>query len=128
MTSTHTFTSLGQALAFYNYKNPARQRYYDPLEPDRIFGSASHSPDYDPEGIFASVTLAIRATLLHYDHEARNIWNLRNKGDKSEHLDQWSIARRLCISQAKVSRILKRINEDLTRELIRRELLPPIEH
>lgn len=120
------FNSLGQVLVFYNFKNPARQRFLNLLEVEH---SGSPAPELDFSGrskrdLWASIAIAIGRTLNGYPFEAKLAWAYRNLGDKSHQLSVEDIARELGIKQRVVSRHLRAVDDALVAELKRRELLP----
>ena len=119
------FQSLGQALAYWNNSRPARQKFPNLLEPE-AHGTA-RVPDFSgesPTDIWNSVQAAIQWVLAHRSGRDQRIWRLRNVGDReAEQLAVETIAAQMSITDRRVRQVLRRINDDLIRELRRRWLL-----
>ncbi len=126
-TQRYPFKSFGQALAFFNCCNPARYRSINLLEPDRF--KRYQAPDFDGENskdVWASVAHAIAWTIDGVHPYERFGWTLRNLGPREKQMAVEEIAEIQQLHPRKVYRYLKRMNNDLEAELIRRELLAPI--
>lgn len=120
------FQTLGQTLAFYNFKNPARQRFINLLEVEH---SGTPVPEEDFSGrskrdLWASIAVAIGRVLNSYPFDAKMAWCYRNLGDKSRQLSVEDIAKELGLRRGIVFRHLRAIDDALRAELQRRELLP----
>lgn len=122
------FKSFGQALAFFNGCNPARYRSINLLEPDRF--KRYQAPDFTGENskdVWSSVAHAIAWTIEGVTADERQGWTLRNLGPREKQMAVEEIAELQQLHPRKVYRYLKRMNNDLEAELIRRELLAPLE-
>lgn len=126
---TPPFTSLGQALSFYNLYNPARAKSVNINEKDRGGTDPESLKGHYPPDVWASTALAIKAVLKDKSIEARRIFYLRDIGDRSEaQKSKEEIAQILGISLSKVKKQLYKIYDELEDELKRRELLMPQLH
>lgn len=121
----YPFNSVGQALAFLNLNNPARQRFPNLLEPE--FGNTYHD-DFSgdsPRDLWASVAAAVFNVLKDQPYESRLIWVTwhRNSKPASYSLEDLALDSKKPIRQ--IYRILKEVREELESELFRRGLLDP---
>ena len=121
----YPFNSVGQALAFLNSQNPARQRFPNLLEPE--FGNCYHDDfsGQSPRDLWASVAAAVHQTLKDLPWESRRVWILRNRGDATGQLSIEEIAVEAGRPIRQIYRILKEVREELESELFRRGLLNP---
>lgn len=119
--STPPFTSLGQALAFYNECNPARQRSINLLEPEKR-GASVHS-DWDPQDAWATIALGIAYVLNRTNGTKRWIWAMNNLGDRTRHKAPEEIAQQLGLKTETICRYLGEINKQLRKEFASRGLL-----
>lgn len=122
----YPFNSVGQALAFLNLNNPARQRFPNLLEPE--FGNCYHDDfsGQSPRDLWASVAAGVFTVLKDQPYLSRLIWVKRNRGDSSGQLAVEDIATEVGVTKNQVYRILKEVREELESELFRRGLLNPV--
>ncbi len=119
------FTSIGQALCFFNEQNPARARPYNFSEPEA--GRKQFAEDFSGlsrADIWASVAHAIKYSLQGRSGDEIYCFTARNIGDRSRHLSVDEIAVKLGWSESRVRKALKATIKELESELKRRELLP----
>lgn len=122
----YPFRSYAQAVAFINYNNPARQKFVNLLEIER--GTKPSHEDFSgltPRDLWASVVAGVKKVLKDYDYHHRLVWCLRNRGDTQKQLAAEEIAEVLNMQTRTIYRMLRRIREDIERELVRRHLLDP---
>lgn len=121
------FQSLGACLGFWNNYNPARQKFRNLAEPEgsprpptEDFGAVFYNKPPSPRDLWSTISIIVGKTLKHYrDFEVQG-WNLRNQAPR-----EWThrvpavddIAAMQGIHPKKVQRYLRRINEDLVRQL-----------
>jgi hypothetical protein len=126
MVRKYIFMSVGQAISYFNNKNPARARSVNLLEPE--FGnkqSAEHFSGNHPDDIYASVCHAIQRVLDMYgDRQVTRIFKLHWIGSREGCLAKEEIAKVEHMSVNRVRRILRDISSELEMELARRELMP----
>lgn len=125
MVGIFPFKSVGQALAFFNEKNPTRARPYNYAEPES--GKRPYSEDFSgesPADIWASVCHALKQTLEGHTPNEIYIFTARNIGDRARHLSIEEIAEKVRFSPYKVRKILRQFLDELETELQRRELMP----
>lgn len=119
----YPFSTLSEAIAFYRFKNPTRQRQANFYEKERV---QIPSPDTEsPRDLWASTCLAIAKVLRtksYHEGECFKYWHiyLRDTGHGKKF-----IADHLNIPERQVSKNIEKIEEELTNELILRELLSP---
>lgn len=119
------FQRLGQALAYYNNCNPARELRVNILEPDRIKRPILEDFSGDSsKDIWCSVAGAIGATLEGKPGDHIIGWSVRNLGPSSLHMAIEDIAKLLGMNDQAVRRFLGKINRELEQELRRRHLIP----
>lgn len=119
------FKSIGNALAFYNFKNPARHKCVNLLEIEGL--STQYTRDFSgtsSRDLFAAVTWAIKKTLLLHTREQQAAFVLREFGDSDSRLHVHDISKKLGRSKTTIYRWIANISDDLENELQRRELIP----
>lgn len=121
MDNYYPFNSIGAAIGFYKRRNPARLKQQI-LDKERE--KEPHS-DFDPEGTWAAVCLAIKAVLEAADYEQRVTFEFYYLFDTDIPLGVEDIARHLHVGPRRIYRALERVRTDFENELIRRELMPP---
>lgn len=118
----YPFSTLSGAIAFYRFKNPARPR--EPKIYDRETGGFNADKG-DPSDIWASVSLGIAKVIRLATREEATCfayWHIvLRDSDKGKDF----IAQELRISQRQVNRNIEKIENEIAKELIRRELLNP---
>lgn len=117
------FESTKQALAFYRYKNPARQRHYNMLERDAsgkktlaVQFSGQHHAD-----IWASIVAAIEWARKGMDYEAKYI--IQDCITGKDLLHPLEAAEKYMCSERTIYNTLRKFNSELERDLQRRGLL-----
>jgi len=113
------FKHIHDALAFYNNKNPARAKSVNLIEPESRGSSNDYLGEYHPNDVWASMCGAI-----NYVPEAYRAAYVGNR-DYQKHPSD--IALSYGVSIRTIYRWLECINDELERELIKRELLEPEE-
>lgn len=120
----YPFSTLGQAIAFYKFRNPARQRFTNIYEPDRG-GFSEHFSGTAGELIYAAVANAIARTLRTKNHEeywSFIYWHIvirdTDKGLKD-------IAKELRISERQVRRYIEQSEEQIAKQLVNKKILDP---
>lgn len=125
--STRPFFSVGQAITYFRFNNPARQRYVNLTEPDRLSskGYEQFSGDH-PADIWASVRYAI-SNVINQDPEplAISIFALKFLGERDQQFYKSDIAKHLNLREKYVARVIGRLWDALDDELVRRELKEP---
>lgn len=120
------FSDVYQAVGFYSFGNPARARYINLFEADH--GSAPASEQFSgehPNDLWASIAAGVAKVLDNTgDSKATKIFEMYFPSSRDAGLPKEVIARELGISTRHVSRLLRRVLEDLEEELQRREILP----
>lgn len=121
------FDSVHQAIGFYSFCNPARARYINLFEPDR--GSKPYAEAFSgnhPNDEWASIAAAVARVIDDTsDKTATRVFELYFPSARDGGYSKEVIARELGITLRHVSRLLRKILDELEEELIRRELLPP---
>lgn len=118
----YRFSSVYEALAFFVYNNPARQRFTNLLEADsNTYIPAEEFSGDHPCDIWASIAHGIKATLGR-DTYRRTIFKMYFLSDG--YYSKELICMELGISLRKLNEILKSIGQALEQEFARRELLP----
>lgn len=120
------FGSVGHALAYYNKSNPARQKHVNFYEPERF-----HKPQEDdftggsPRDVWSSIAIGMGRVMRYSTHEEYWAFTWRFIGDRTEQKSCEDIAKELGCSVGRVYRMLRKIEERLEREFVRRELIEP---
>lgn len=128
------FDSLGACLGFWNNFNPARQKYRNLAEPESSprpptddFAALMGKGPPSPRDLWSEICLSVRFALQNKSGEHIAWWELRNKGeDRTRHMSQQEIAALYRTSGSTVSRAIRRINDDLIRDLKRKQILDPL--
>lgn len=123
MLDTYPFETLSAAIAFYRFKNPARQKQTNIYEPDRI---PIPNPDTEsPRDLWAAVALAIAKVLRkkpYAEYWSFCYWHIVLR-DTDQGID--FIAKELQITPYQVRKHINTIEDEIAKELIRRDLLDP---
>lgn len=124
MTTNRRFTKVGQAIAYYRFRNPVRLKPLNIIEPDQHGFDAPE--DEDPAGTWASIALAIRK-VVNDDPEplAISIFALKFLGERDQQYYKTEIAKLLNLRERHVARVIGRLIDALDDELVRRELKDP---
>lgn len=119
------FQTLGQALAYYNNCNPARDIRVNLLEPERVkrVENVDFSGDSSKDR-WAAVAGAIAIVLHNRPFDEIEAWLARNVGPSEKHLAAEVIAEKFGWERRRTFKTLARINRDLEAELRRRHLIP----
>lgn len=126
MQRVYPFNTLGQALGFFNRNNPARAKPLNLFEPEGgTIPLAQDLSGESPRDIWAALVLGIARTLKQQSNLEVDVWRMRNVGDTSRQYAVEEISEKIGISAQKIYKILRRINEELEREFVRRELIEP---
>lgn len=117
------FRDIYKALAFYNYKSPVRAKSVNVLEQE---GRSSDVPipfsGDCPEDIYASVVYSVvEALQLFPNWNMRRAFSLYHLGPR---LGKSEIAILLRVSDKTIGRWINKIEDELKREMIFRELIP----
>lgn len=127
------FESFFHVISFYNNHNPARAKRKNLLEPE---GGTSEIQGYCPTDLWAAIRIGIVECMKHWDHDHkwsflwRYIVRETRPVTREEEARGWDgrfhvtdIAERLGRSPRTVYRYLDKIEEDLTRQFVRLELI-----
>lgn len=113
-------------IAHYVWKNPARARYPDPLEPSAGSQPPPTFSKQDPQRIYASVVHAIRqAVNAVSDTRAKHWFAEHYIGDPQLLLSKEDIALKYGVHVNTVRRGIYKILDELEREMVKRELIDP---
>ena len=116
------FDDVHQALAYYRYKNPARQQFKNILEQEKHTADIAEQFSGDhPADIWASVVGAIQYTLQSYRFEDRRLFELTELDDDRLHIDD--AAESLFLNKHTAKKRKYKILDELERELMRREIV-----
>lgn len=121
------FQTVSQAIVFYIRHNPARQKFFNPFEPEKC-GKTAQNEDFSgisSKDLWAKVLHAIIHTLKFHGANSRAVFSRFYRdidADDFESMD--SICKDIGISSSTGYKYLNEIHEDLERELIRRGLMP----
>lgn len=127
MEKLYPFTSVGQALHWFNWHNPSRQKYVNIFELERgQKPGASHFSGSHPHDIWASICAAISTVLHDFDARSTLMFNLSYRGDRTRQKAAEELAEHFGISPRHVNRLISRVLDDLESELIRRGLVEPV--
>jgi hypothetical protein len=127
MAILYRFQSVHQALEWFNNNNPARCKSLNLIEceikskPTADVFTGSH-----PADVWASICAALHKILRDHGYRAQVIFNLLYRGDRTERLAKEDIAQRFSVSKRQVNRLIREITDELEKELVRRELVPPL--
>jgi len=124
---TYPFQRVGQAIAYYNTRNPARAKNINLLEPDTQYHPIGIDLDDSPRDIWAAVCLAIHATLKQTDPISRDAFKRNALGAGETHLHPSELANILGVTPQIIYRKLRQVRNELEAELINRRLMPPHE-
>lgn len=123
----YRFQSVNAAIAYFKMSNPARQKSFDPLDPEPK--SHDKKPDFSgesPADIWASVCKAVdKVYKAGTQLEQQVFWLYFLDPRWSRRLGAKDVAKVLRISPRRVYKILDDTREDLEKELRYRELMPP---
>jgi len=113
------FQSVHQAIAFFVYRNPARLKRQNLLEPER--GGNSFG-DFDSDDIWAAVALAIKNVLEEQSAHDVKCFRLLYLTERSQAPSLIDVARLQGVSDKKLKRRMYRILDRLQNELERFDL------
>lgn len=132
----YRFENFRQAIAFYRFGNPARDKRKNIFEPES--GASNASDKLEAEVLYVTIAGAIEGakrghhTFAQQCFEAYHLGPLRVVRDRSgiptmhrEPMGSEDLARWFCTSARTIRRWIRRVEEDFEDELIRRELLAP---
>lgn len=123
----YKFENVFQAVGFFSFCNPARARYLNIFEPER--GSqpvAEHFSGDHPHDTWASICKAIEKAINYTNSNyARDVFSLYFPSERDSGIGREEIANKLHLPVDYVSRILNDLLQELERELVVRELIPP---
>lgn len=125
--STRRFSSVGQAISYYRFQNPARQKFINLTEPDHHQRNVAEQFSGDhPADIWASVRYAVR-DVVEADPEplAMSIFALKFLGERDQQYYKTDIAKLLNLNERYVAKVIGRLWDALDDELVRRELKEP---
>lgn len=121
------FVCVEAAITYYRFRNPARQKSFNPLDPERR--KTDKKADFSgesPADVWASVCAAIVEITRECTWLEREVFRIYYLDEHLAHkVGAKDVALILGISKDKVYRILNSAREELERELVRRELLEP---
>lgn len=126
MERVYLFSTIGQAIAYYRYKEPARQKFTNIYEPDRP--SKPHFDDFDPKNphrVWCAISYAIAwVSKRKSDAEywAFCYWHIIAP-DTRMSIDDIAAHMRLPVKT--IRRLVKRYELDIGKILVDRELLDP---
>lgn len=125
--STRRFSSVGQAISYYRFQNPARQKFVNITEPEvHVRDVSEQFSGNHPSDIWASIQYAIRQ-VVNDDPEplALSIFALKFLGERDQQYYKTDIAKMLGLNERYVSKVIGRLWDALDDELVRRELKEP---
>lgn len=118
----YPFSTLSAAISFYRLKNPARSRESKIYDRESGGYNAEHG---DPADLWASVSLGIAKVIRLATREEGACfayWHIiLRDSDKGKDF----IAQELRLSQRQVNKNIEKIENEIAKELIRREVLHP---
>lgn len=116
------FESVKQALAFYRYKNPARQRAINILEREshKKIVAAQFSGDHHAD-VWASILASIEYAKGYLDHEGKQI--VFDCYLAKDLLHPLEAAEKYFLSEKTIYNRLRKFIQELERDLQRRQLL-----
>lgn len=120
------FPNLRSVINFYLLKNPARQKFVNVLEPERY--PVPHSEDFtgdSPRDQWSSIANAIHNIIDAVDSEKRTCFTVRYLFPSDFDSSIETIAKGLKISTYKVRKNISYVENKLSDELVRRELISP---
>ena len=120
--ASYRFNSVGQALAFFSYQNPARAKSINLLEIERF----SHAGEFENEDVWASVCLAVKKVLSHSDVRTQKIF-LYYYYKPEARISAEHIWKHLKISDSRFYQLKRKLLEEIEQELINRGLMQPID-
>ncbi len=112
------FESVGQAIAWLNAHNPARQKYYYNLERE-----ARGDLPYDEQDNHAALLLTVQRVKKHHPTLHQIAWELWFRTPKDERIHFDDLARYMGRSARTVRRWLDKIQDDLEDDLWRQGFL-----
>lgn len=118
---------MGQAISYYRFQNPARQKFVNITEPERYARDVSEQfSGKHPADVWASVQYAIK-DVVSRDPEplAMSIFALKFLGERDQQYYKTDIAKILKINERHVAKVIGRLWDALDDELVRRELKDP---
>ena len=119
---TTPFTDYNACIQYRLHQNPARQKSYNPHEPDSGGSNyyAEHFSGKHPHDWYASIVRGIDKALHGYDPQEKYIFYL------CEYLryPYYSVAKMRGRSKNAIPKLMGRMRLDIKREFIRRELIP----
>lgn len=122
--ASYRFKSVGQALAFFSYQNPARSRSINLLEIEHYL-SSSNTGEFENDDVWASVCLGIKKVLIDSDIRTQKIF-LYYYYQPSARVSPTDIAKHLNISDRRFYQLKRRFLDELEIELAHRGLIEPI--
>lgn len=123
MTIVYRFNSIGQALAYYRYCNPARAVYKNPLETEsRKTRIAREFSGDHPSDVWASICLALQTVKESYTSSVQRIlFDQMFGAESTKHITD--VAKDLFISERIARKWHNKMFDEIERELTRRELI-----
>lgn len=119
------FKSIFQAIAYYQNNNPARERRVNLLELDRKGNSYGMQFDGEhPADVWSSVVHSFQSVFSCYTHDQRSayLW-LRFCPEELDRPTRKEIGKKLSRNPNTIGRWIRQIDDDLSDELKRRNLL-----
>ena len=121
----YPFTHIFQCLAYYVFKNPARQKAINLLEPEVVRRPiAEMFSGEHPQDLWASIFLGIERRLKDYDPKVQKAFKMYHFDEKRRYSKQ-DCAELVGLPSRLISRRFKEILEDLDEEFKARELIEP---
>lgn len=122
--SKFPFQHVVQAIRFFNDQNPARARSVNLLEPERR-GTRIVELDVAAHDLWACVALALKRVLPRYDTDTQRAFRLYWIAERDKGMGKETIAVVLGRSVRTVNRMIRRVTDDLERELVSFEVMDP---
>lgn len=119
------FPTLISAINYYLLKNPARQKFFNPAEPEFNTVVLQDFTGSSPRDKWASLAQGVGKVLSTLDEDSYWIFTYRYLYPKNIDTSIQSISELLRISAYKVRQKLYRVEDLLKAEFVRRELLAP---
>lgn len=121
----YPFTHIFQCLAYYVFKNPARQKAINLLEPEVVRRPiAEMFSGEHPQDLWSSILLGIERRLKDYDPKVQKAFKMYHFDEKRRYSKQ-DCAELVGLPSRLISRRFKEILEDLDEEFKARELIEP---
>ena len=122
---TYPFRSVGQALYFAKFNNPARAKSFNLIEPTRVHTSSfTERTGLSPADVYAAVVISIAAAFDRVGRDKATAFE-RAEAARDTTTSMEEIARALHVCERTLYRILREVRDTIRDELEDRRLLEP---